>query len=500
MEMPQENAKACPNDMEDGGASTLTAAQQIAKLQAELERCKRDKIAIEERHNKAVQDLEALKASYSGALEWAYSVKSIPREHWLEKGHSEVYANAMEEFLNEFKLTIRELRTGTVKKGLNGVTFFLRDEEGHFVTAAHDELLMPYWKELAKALVHWSEYHAGEATLHFSIFCIETPDAVLDVLRPAVKHSRLKCVCFTGDGTPKTWKLPGFIEDIIQTNHTVTEVHFSGIMLSNAEWKSICNEIRKRNLRQSSSSIVRSFRLCNGFVGRRIHTELLKDILALASTAAAGGEGMHLNLAMNGMASQEATIIAECLSSNPSLDCLFLDGNHFNDNDATLLANSLSSNTNLSALGLSTNTAIKVNGRDAFLRAVFDVSSLAACAASNHACHVTGLRPDISALNCCDEASVHKWEKIFAMLALTSDDSFINTALLSGVPASLMPVLLYWANEQYEESYHITDMYLDATNTNRRQKHDVWDDNEKTRKISCVYELLRSWVVPSIFV
>ena len=176
-----------------------------------------------------------------------------------------------------------------------------------------------------------------------------------------------------------------------------------------------------------------------------------------------------------------------------------LNGNHFNDNDATLLANSLSSNTNLSALGLYRNTAIKENGRDAFLRAIFDVSSLAACAASNHTCQVTGIQPGISTLNCCDEASDNKWDKIFAMLAC-SGDSFINTALLSGVPASLMPVLLYRANEQYEESYHITDMYLEATNTNRRQKHDVWDDNEKTRKISCVYELLRSWVVPSIFV
>ena len=135
----------------------------------------------------------------------------------------------------------------------------------------------------------------------------------------------------------------------------------------------------------------------------------------------------------------------------------------------------------LRTLNVSGNTTIKLKGRLAFLRAMFDVSSLASCAASNHTCRVWGLEQDTSALNGFLESSFNKWEKIFVMLALSSDESFINAALLNGVPASLMPVLLYWVNDQdaYQDAdsnSQITDLYLGVTNAERYQKHDAWDN------------------------
>ena len=120
MEVPRKRAKACPDDgIADGGAESPTAAQQIAELRAELARCKmehnqvvaeleREKITVE-RHDQVVSNL---KRSYSNALNWAYSVETIPREHWLGKGHTEEYANAMEELLDTFKCNIAVLRTG----------------------------------------------------------------------------------------------------------------------------------------------------------------------------------------------------------------------------------------------------------------------------------------------------------------------------------------------------------------------------------------------------
>ena len=151
------------------------------------------------------------------------------------------------------------------------------------------------------------------------------------------------------------------------------------------------------------------------------------------------------------MSSQEAPIIAESLTSNLSIAKLCLSSNCFDDADAAMLANSLSRNTNLRSLSISGNDAIKLNGRLAFLRALFDVASLASCAASNHTCQVLGFKNGISALNSYKESSFNKWEKIFAMLALSSEDSFINTSLLSGVPACLMPVLLEKVNDHRGE-------------------------------------------------
>ncbi|EJK77211.1 hypothetical protein THAOC_00972, partial [Thalassiosira oceanica] len=437
MEVPRKRAKACPgDDTADGGVAASTAArQQIAELRAELAKCKRE-------HEQVVRDLsrrhDQMVRDQNRAIEWALTVKSIPRGHWLEKGHTGEYAGAMKRLLDRFKRTIRELRTGTVGNRIN-VRFNLRDEEGHEVTADHDDSLTSYWKELANALVYWSEYHANDKTLEITIDHIETPDAVLDVLRPAIKQSKVKNIAIDGDGTPKPWKLAAFIEDIIQTNHTVTGVVFTGVMLSNKEWGTICNAIRIRH----QSATMEIFQVWRCFV-----------------------DGVNME------------VIKKILTSNSAED------NHFNDADAAVLANSLSSNTNLTALHVGQNN-ITEEGRLAFLRTIFDVSSLASCAASNHNCHVFGLEKDISALNDYEDRHHNKWEKIFAMLALSGDDSFMNTALLRGIPTYLMPKLLDVAGTQEDEgNSKITDLYLELTGTKRRQNHDVWDNLEHSRSES----------------
>ena len=489
MDVSRKRAKACPDDgIADGGAKSPTAAQQIAELQAELERCKTE-------HDQMVSDL---KGSYSGALEWAYSVETIPRDYWLEKGHTEDYVGAMDFFLEQFKHTIKKLRTGDEVCGRIGINiaFRLQDEEGCRVNGNHDDALMPYWSELANAIIHWSEYHANRETPGLLFYCIELPDAVLDVLRPAIKQSKVSHVGFIDDGSSRTWKLAKIMEDIIQTNLTVTRVGFTSVMFSNEEWKTMCNAIRIRNAGQASN--MQLFQLSDCF-DDGMNTEVLKEILT--STTASGDKEVVVRLDGNRMSSQEAPIIAEFLASNPSIAELGLASNRFDDADAAMLANSLSSNTNLRSLVAGGNDAIKLNGRLAFLRALFDVTSLVSCAASNHTCQVQGLEQDISALNEYDDFSINKWEKVFTMLALSSEDSFINTALLKDVPVSLMPVLLDQADAQIEEgNSRVTDLYLELTGTKRNQRHDDWDNSEQTRKISCVFELVRSWVVPSLYV
>ena len=347
---------------------------------------------------------------------------------------------------------------------------------------------MPYWKELANAIRHWSDYHADDETLEFLIGFIETPDAVLDVLRPVIKRSSVKYVGFISDSTPKTWKLAEFIEDVIQTNHKLTEVGFGQIRLSNEEWIRICSVVKTRSAQQSS--IMGHFGLTRCFVVG-IDTEVLKGILTC--------NNIEIHMEFNGMSSREASIIAEFLNSNRPLAHLCLSGNRFGDNDAAVLANALSSDTHLRTIDVEHNN-IKDEGRLTFLRAIFDVSSLASCAASNHACRILGLEQDITDLNYDDDIVFNKWEKIFAMLVLSSEDSFINTALLIGVPASLMPVILYRANYQYEEGdSDIADLYLELTGAKRCRKHDVWKNLEHSKSLNCMHELIRSWVVPSIY-
>ncbi|EJK71599.1 hypothetical protein THAOC_06940 [Thalassiosira oceanica] len=400
----------------------------------------REKIATEERHNQLVRDL---KESYSDALEWLYSVETISRDYWLDKGHTEEYADEMEILLDSFIRIIKGLRMGTTGSSVWFLVFRLQDEEGNHITADHDDVLMPYWTEFANALIHWSKYHATgrERISMVSFFNVETPDAVLDILRPALKQAKVNYVGLENNSTPQTWKLAEIIEDVIQTNHKVMHVSLGGNILSNEEFQTICNAIRRRNAEQSSAMQCITLKKC---FADGINTDMLKKILSCNTVA--------IWLAGNGLSSREAMIIAEFLNSNPTLARLNLRDNRFYDADAAVLANSLSSNTNLRSLDVSGNTAMTADGRLSILRVIFDVSGLASCAASNQSCRVFGfeqghqLEQGISSLNFYTNVVFNKLEKIFAMLALSEEHSFINTALLSGVPASLMPKLLYSAN------------------------------------------------------
>ena len=273
-----------------------------AMLRARLAASEEEKSRSLEKHKLEVdalrRELKDLRGSYSGALKWAYTAKTTPREHWLEKGHSAEHAGAMVKLQRRFMQTIKDLRTGTVGKRVD-VRFILQDGEGNDITADHDDVLMPYWKELANAIRHWSEYHANDETLVFLIGLIETPDSVLDVLRPALKQSKVEYVGFHGDGTPKTWKLAKFIEDVVKTNLQVTRVSLAGIILSTEKWKTICNAFRMRNAEQASA--MQYFGLWKCFVDG--NTEVLKEILT--STTAAGDKGMRVRLRGNEMSHEK---------------------------------------------------------------------------------------------------------------------------------------------------------------------------------------------------
>ena len=429
--------------------------------------------------------------SFKSALQWAYAIDPIPRQHWLDKGHDEEYANASGHFLGRFKQIIQSLRTGTVSDRVV-IDFDIQGEDGNYISAGHDDLLLPYWEEFAAALKHWSEYCSINKCLEVWIWDIELPKVVLDMLRPAFEHSRIEKVLFRGSCHPRD--LADFVSKVLQ-NHFVIEFHIDDISFAQEDMETICSAIKSRN---AGGQFIKFVDLNACFVDG-IENQTLNTILE--TIAAAKSNDIILCLEKNGMSSREAGVIAEFLSSNPNLPNLHVPDNRFNDADAEVLANALLNNTNLDVLSVE-NNRMSESGRLAFLRTMFDVSSLSSCAASNHSCQVRGLEQDISALNSNESTSWNKWEKIFAMLALSSEDMFINTTLLQGAPAQLIPALLSKTNYEAHEDDgpKFTDLYLELTDTKRSKKHDVWDNLGNTKSLNCMYELMRCWVVSSIFV
>ena len=470
-------AQSCtPSAKVDDAAATATAATKIAELQAKLDACEKEKSLLK------------------SALQWAYTIEKIPRQHWLDKGYSEESADEMEKFLDNLMQIIQALRMGTVNNRVDADLDVL-DIWGERIRGRgdYDELLLPYWEEFSVALKYWSDFYPDEKCLEVWIRGIELPRAVLNILRPAFEQSRIKELFFSGSRHPGD--VAYFIKKVLQTNHSIIDINFYDIMFAQEDVETICGAIESRN---TGGQFIKHVNLTACFVDG-IENQTLRMILASVNTA--GAQGVSLCLDGNGMSSREAAVIAEFLSSNSNFKELDLSDNLFEDADAVLLANALSSNTNLRVLVLD-NMEINGNGRLAFLRETFDVSSLVSCAAMNHTCRVDGLEEHISDLNSYKSASRNKWEKIFAMLALSSGDVFMNTTLLRGVPAKLIPVLLDWASDHVkdgEDSPQLTDLYLELSNTARRNKHDVWDNLGNTRTLNCVYELMRGWVVSLIF-
>ncbi|EJK56066.1 hypothetical protein THAOC_24113 [Thalassiosira oceanica] len=482
------------------------AATKIAELQAELEAIKQSHEAVVDKLNAKVDALQAKNESQlreikdlTSALHWAYAVEGIPRRHWLGRGHSEEYAGEMGNLLDGMKLSIKDLRMGTVSENGSGekiikIDFDLQDEDENYIRADLDESLMPYWKEFAAALRHWSEYHGDGKYLRVEIIYIELPKSVLDILRPPSNSQGLRMSI--SENSHHAGDMADFAKIVLQANHFITEVAFGEIKFNEEGVETLCDAIKSRNVR---GHFIKILTLANCFEGG-INTCTLKMILR-TRTVTRASEIVRLGLIQNRMSSREAAIIAEFLNSNPSLSHLYLDENRFDDADAAVLAGSLSRNTHLRNIWIE-NCRIQDEGRLAFLRAIFDVSSLSSCAAANHTCRVEGLVRGISVVNSYGSASVSKWRKIVTMLALSSEDSFINTALLRGVPAQLIPLVLDKVTDDgcTDDERELTDLYLELTNAKRCQKHDVWDNLGRSKSLNCMHNLLLSWVVPSIFV
>ncbi|EJK56424.1 hypothetical protein THAOC_23685, partial [Thalassiosira oceanica] len=303
------------------------AATKIAELQAELEAIKQSHEAVVDKLNAKVDALRAKNESQlreikdlTSALQWAYAVEEIPRRHWLEQGRSEEYADAMGNLLNSMKQNIETLRLGGNCETIT-IDFSLQDEDENYIRADHDELLMPYWKELAAALRHWSEYHADGKYLKVEIFYIELPKSVLDTLHPAFEESSIETVFF--ENSRHSGDMANFAKKVLQSNHFITEVGFGVNKFAREDVKTVCAAIKARN---AGDHFIKSLGLENCFEGG-IDTHTLKMILMTAY--AGNAEVVELRLNYNGMSSRESAVIAEFLSSNPSLSYLNLNDNDF---------------------------------------------------------------------------------------------------------------------------------------------------------------------------
>lgn len=186
------------------------------------------------------------------------------------------------------------------------------------------------------------------------------------------------------------------------------------------------------------------------------------------------------------------------------------------DGDAKLLAASLLNNTTLSRLEVKADE-MTWEGKATLLKALFDVSSLNACAESNHTCRIEGLtsQPNESGfsrffrlgasgdINKHSSSAVNRSMKIFTILTYSRQWLF-DMECLSDVPHELMPRILGLAQTFTESSCELTKAHRALTRHGHvihAEEDDVvyWGDFDGDVPLTCVLELFRGWVVPSLF-
>ena len=371
----------------------------------------------------------------------------------------------------------------------------------------YDDILLPHWKEIADALVQYQkfEYRENHGIDLFIICNVELHSMVLELLAPAVKKLNIKKLFL---GKIIGIDLVSFTSDIIQANKNLEGICLRENRIERKEdMQCLCNSI-KDSVAGSSLNSVTLESAFDGSNSEMMHTLLdashhLKTLQLNNNGIGTEGLGLILDSSIhlevlalndNGIGSEGAHLIANWLASNPPLKHLYLRKNDLNDDSALLLANALQSNNNLKHFVLNDNDDITSVGRHELLVMLFNVSSLNACVASNHSCHIFGIEPDLSVVNQKKLPSMNRVMKIFTILSAT-DDEFFNMNCLGDVSYKLIPDVLSLAQKFKGRTLGLSEAYFEQTG----QRSADWNKlDKKTVPITSMFEFLRGWAVPSL--
>jgi len=298
----------------------------------------------------------------------------IPDSHWLSLGHSQEYADAMtclQITLNRGISDLKRLGQSPPETELGTITI----HGGGAGPLLPDDSLLPLWKEFARALCSLAtyEYH-GFIRLIFAD--IQLPTEVLDVLEPVLRTAPLDRLFLCKNSLGRDGIK--FMTHLLETNTSISNISLGKNEITFGRETFFLLEAARNHPR---------LRLCDldqCCIGHILSTtpEMVSSLLSLKAVL----------LKSNCLGSHAASLISNCLATNPDIMILELDDNLLNDDDATLFANSLKDNTNLISLSLHGNNFTDA-GIKTLYRSIYDDQSFNAICECNHTCELV-LFPD----------------------------------------------------------------------------------------------------------
>ena len=402
---------------------------------------------------------------------WKYSAPHPSTEYWSTFDEDE--ETEAEDFLNHIKKSTEEMRYGT-GNGQIEINANL----------SYNEEMLPHWEEFANALEQY-HYHLNnsseqrkESKPKLRLFNMELPDEVINLLSNALKFTHFEHFALKGNAFGQ--KGISFVLDYLENNDRMKQ-----ITLVNNPINSM-NDINKFCEIVKEHPSIENLTLDNCTGDDIDGYEMFKMVMNVGKNNL-----KHIDLADNGISTEGDTFISDFLATDPLVESLFLDGNHFNDNDAISIASVLKqNNTVLSFLDLTGNNITKT-GWAALRKTEFDDTSLNTASDSNHRCNIKypsdgsdeieGL--DISEMNGdrkCENAFNPKYveqKKIYSVLSSRHRDSS-NLGNFDDVPVEILPNMIH--SIQNYSNY-------------REGDSDISQVREHVNPLSLVYEVCRYW-------
>ena len=391
----------------------------------------------------------------------------IPASYWTSIGYAEEYAEAMECLQNDMQdLHGDDERSVSLKpRGAEG------DELSGIMP--HHDLLLPHWKKFANAL-------RGRPNVEsMTIARVALPPPVLDVILPALLVLSLKEFDLIGTELGASGFL--LLSSFIKENTNLCHLTIGGDAFNDLDVAGAFSDAIKGHPSLQTIVLVSC-----GLDNVNILGRILDGCKRLR----------QVSIAHNEIGSEGATVVADFIGGNHSVETLHWVHNRMSGNDTPLLASALKKNTQLTFLHLTQND-ITEDGRNVLLKALFDTTSMNSIVESNHKCF----------LNTCYGATGNGWEQeLTAVEGAVALINFEGGSIGEKIRKKVVLVLCGHDGELFDLSHFNTVplqlmprvLELIQEHTRHRTRRLSQADLDK-ETLSRLFHTLRGWKMPALF-
>jgi len=374
-------------------------------------------------------------------------------------------------FIEKVKKLTRDIRYGIGDCG-NGQVYVDLD---HFTRLDTNSIIQPHWKEFIRALEQYRyclRCLPKEIKSSFYLCNLHLSKPTVEFLVKALSDTNFEAFGLLHNIMDRTGF--GFVMNYVRNNSILKELTLNDNLIHNRENLDTLSQIINTHPSLDSISLVG----CNG-------EEITGNHILWSLINAGGSKLVEINLTDNNIHTGRSMFLHDFLITNPPLQKLILQDNHFDDADATFIASALQHNTNLRYIDLRENP-ITDEGMGALKMTEFDRSSLNKAASSNHTCLIiypnndevmnengTGISPDERLF----DTRLVRAKKIYTVLSI-GNITCSNFQQLEDAPIEVLPTLL--TSIQHYSTYHVGDS----------APNQYYDD---VSSLSLVYEVMRYW-------